>query len=372
MALTLRRWLAIFAIVVSAGGLVLLAVPPFRSAALMGVEYLRLVGPTDVRFCVCGPDVETSIETPRGLTLPLSVYRSSGRETRGTVVLVHGNLPSGRRHPLYRVLGEKLSDRGFRVAAPDLGGFGDSENPFTLEGDPGYEFADDVRAVVRHVGGDRSERGRDGSELLILIGHSMGATPSLRVGLAEPGVAGIVAIGPPRRVRERMRSPEDRSYFWERAKRTHAVVYGTGFPSWFTKEDWLPVKLREALENLRPALQDPGHVPVLFLDGSLEMPADLTYLREFAEGLAPPVEHRTISGSDHYANVGNVGSVVLYDASAVGETIDSIVEWTETSVVPQLIAPRPWPPTPSRGGRGDGRTSRTRSVRDVAGAVSSG
>lgn len=334
MALTFRRWLAISAIVVSVGGLVLLAVPPFRSAALMGVEYLRLVGPSDVRFCLCGPDAETSIETSRGLTLPLSVYRSPGRETRGTVVLVHGNLPSGRRHPLYRVLGEQLSNRGFRVAAPDLGGFGDSENPFTLNSHPGYAFADDVRAVVSHVMGDRSRRDGAGSDLLILIGHSMGATPSLRVGLAEPEVTGIVAIGPPRRVRERMRSPEDRSYFWERAKRTHRRVYGTSFPPWFTEEDWVPVKLREALESLTPALQNPGHVPVLFLDGGLEMRADLAYLQEFAEGLAPPVEHRTIPGSDHYANVGNVGRVVLYDASAVGETVDSIVKWIETSVAP--------------------------------------
>lgn len=330
-----RRWLIGAGAAAALIAVVVLFVPPVRSAAAGGLRYLHRVGPADARICLCRPDAEAEVTTSRGLALPVSLYRPPEGETRGTIVLVHGNTPSGRQHPFYRVLGARLSDRGFTVAAPDLGGFGGSENPFELEDEPGYLFSDDVRAVTRSFReGDPRGAARSGSETLLLVGHSMGATPALRVGLTESAVDGVVAIGPPRRNRERMASRDDRSYFWNRAQRTHAEVYGSAYPDWFTEEEWLSVKMREAMENLLPLLRKRGHAPVLFMDGSLENSADLRYLEEYVAGLAPPVTHHRVVGSDHYANVEGAGDVALYDDRAVGETVDVIADWVRTSVVP--------------------------------------
>jgi len=274
------------------------------------------------------------VTTSRGLRLPVSVYRSAVSPARGRIVLLHGNTPLGRAHPLYRVLGTKLSERGFTVLAPDLGGFGDSENPFAIANDPGYRFSNDVRAVIDYLESDVRETAGD-DDSLVIVGHSMGAIPALRVGLlSDLGVAGVVAVGPPRRVRERMESKSDRSYFWTRAKRTQLRVYGSPFPDWFSKDDWLSTKLREALEHFLPALRRSGHVPVLFVDGGLEPKEVLEYLERYVTRLEPPVSHERIDGSDHYANVRrkSLGRFVLYDAAAVSETVDAIDDWFDAVV----------------------------------------
>lgn len=332
----LKRWLIGAGIVVGLCVLVVIAIPSLRSVAVTGVDYVRRVGPTDLRVCLCRPDAESSITTPRGLPLPVSIYGSAEGEARGAVVLVHGNTPAGRTLPLYRVLAQKLSDHGFAVVVPDLGGFGDSGNPFALEENRGYRFAADLRAVAAFVRDEMLGPSNRKPSRLMLIGHSMGATPALRVGLTEPGVRGVVAIGPPRRVRERMASAEDRSYFWNRAKRTHSEVYGSGYPAWFTREDWLPVKMREALETVSPLLKEEGHDPVLFLDGGLVSDEDLKYLERFVAGLTPPVAHHTVSGSNHYVNVGNFEDLMLYDAGAVGETVDMILRWFDAELISRL------------------------------------
>lgn len=304
---------------------------PVRTEIVHLVDYIRRVGPADARICTCQPDGKDSVITSRNLTLPISIYRASESAHRGNIILVHGNTPLGRRHPFYRVLGRKLSQRGFTVLAPDLAGFGESDNPFSITEEPGYRFSDDVRAVVDSVISEPSLPGEGGT--LILVGHSMGAVPTLRVGLSVSGISGVAAIGPPRRIRERMELESHRSYFWNRAKATHRKVYGRSFPNWFSKEAWHSAKLREAMENFLPALKDPGHVPVLFVDGSLEPKSDLGYLRQFVEKLAPPISHVRIAGSDHYANVrrNSLGWFVLYDDQAVEKTVDVIERWIASS-----------------------------------------
>lgn len=310
-------------------------VVPARTTVNQAVDYVRKVGITGARICTCRPDVEDSVTTSRGLQISISIYRSSAPVARGRIILVHGNTPIGRNHPLYRVLGTKLSQRGFRVVAPDLAGFGDSENPFAISRDPGYRFSNDLQAVIDYLATD-VEDPMDNGGRLVIVGHSMGAVPALRVGLSDVGVAGVVAVGPPRLVRERMESKRDRSYFWNRAKRTQVRVYGTPFPDWFSKEDWRSTKLREAMEHFLPALQEPDHVPVLFVDGGREQKKVLEYLERYVSKLNPPVSHNRIAGSDHYANVKrkSIGGFVLYDAIAVKKTVDAIDNWFDAMVSP--------------------------------------
>lgn len=84
----------------------------------------------------------------------------------------------------YRHLSPALVDAGFRVAAMDLRGHGDSDATFTAYDDEAA--AADVLALVEHLGGPA-----------ILVGNSMGAGAVTLVAAQRPDLAGgLVLIGP--------------------------------------------------------------------------------------------------------------------------------------------------------------------------------
>ena len=78
-------------------------------------------------------------------------YLEAGPEDGVPVVLVHGNLSTGRFYE--RVLAGLGG--GYRVIAPDMRGFGDSE-PLPLDATRGLgDWADDLRSLVEALGLDR-------------------------------------------------------------------------------------------------------------------------------------------------------------------------------------------------------------------------
>lgn len=84
----------------------------------------------------------------------------------------------------YRHLVPALVAAGFRVAAMDLRGHGDSDATFTAHDDEAA--ASDVLALVEHLGGPA-----------ILVGNSMGAGAVTLVAAQRPDLAtGLVLIGP--------------------------------------------------------------------------------------------------------------------------------------------------------------------------------
>ncbi len=117
----------------------------------------------------------------------LFLTRSQGRigyEVDGhgpLVVLVPG---MGDLRSAYRFLGPALVAEGFRVAAVDLRGHGDSDTTFESYGDA--ETLSDVVALIEELGGPA-----------VVVGNSLGAGSAVMVAAKRPElVSGLVLVGP--------------------------------------------------------------------------------------------------------------------------------------------------------------------------------
>ena len=98
------------------------------------------------------------------------------------VVLVPG---MGDLRSTYRLVADELRASGYRVAATDLRGHGDSDATFDEYGD--VATAGDVLALVEHLAGGPA----------VLVGNSMGAGAAAHAAAERPDlVAGLVLIGP--------------------------------------------------------------------------------------------------------------------------------------------------------------------------------
>jgi pimeloyl-ACP methyl ester carboxylesterase len=109
-------------------------------------------------------------------------YLESGPEDGEPVVLVHGNLSTGR---FYEHLMPRLPER-YRVIAPDMRGFGDSQ-PVPLDATGGLrDWAEDIRTVVEQLGVDRPPH---------LVGWSTGGAAIASYAMAHP-VASLTFVDP--------------------------------------------------------------------------------------------------------------------------------------------------------------------------------
>lgn len=100
------------------------------------------------------------------------------------VVLVPG---MGDLRSTWRELVGPLTGAGYRVAAFDLRGHGESDMTFTEHGD--VVTAGDLLAVIEHLGGPA-----------VVIGSSMGTSAAAWAAAEQPGlVAGLVLVSPMRR-----------------------------------------------------------------------------------------------------------------------------------------------------------------------------
>lgn len=97
------------------------------------------------------------------------------------VVLVPG---MGDLRSAYRFLAPALQDAGYRVAATDLRGHGDSDTSFASYGD--VETASDIVALIEELGGPA-----------VVVGNSMGAGAAVYAGAERPAlIDGLVLVGP--------------------------------------------------------------------------------------------------------------------------------------------------------------------------------
>ncbi len=84
----------------------------------------------------------------------------------------------------YRYLGPALVAEGFRVAAVDLRGHGDSDTTFESYGDA--DTSSDLVALIEELGGPT-----------VLVGNSMGAGSAVMTAAERPElVSGLVLLGP--------------------------------------------------------------------------------------------------------------------------------------------------------------------------------
>jgi len=273
--------------------------------------------------CRCAGGRAVEIVRPDGIRLAGSIDRPPPSAHRQRAILMlHGNTPAGKRLGIYRVLSRGLADRGFVVLSVDFAGFGESEDAFRL-GSRGAVNQDlDARAALRYL---MTLDG--GTESLDVVCHSMGCNAGFSVGLAEPAVRAIVAIGPPRRNPERFQDPADNEYFWQRARQTRQWVLETDFPAWYTKEIWLEDRLARNLERHLEILSRSPHKPVLLMDGELESEADRAYLRDYFERMAEPKTYVTVPRSNHYGNTVSGLGLALYDREVIARTVDEIARF---------------------------------------------
>lgn len=299
------------------------------SASHHVITFSRKASPLDVRLCRCSPDEDLTFRNSDGLAVAASLWGLGDGAERPGIVLLHGNTPQGRKLPLYRVLAGKLSAKGFLVLTIDFAGSGESEDPFTLGTIEALDRGKDVQAAIDYLKTlDELDAGR-----IYLVGHSGGAGQAFGVGITNPDVDGIVAIGPPRRVAERALDPDDREYFWERAKRSRREVQDSEFPSWYTKEIWEGRTLDADIAKYLPYFSSEGHKPLLLIDGELESKEDLEFLRNYFQSIGEPKQYVTIADSDHYANTTRFEWLTAYDRTAVRDTVNAIDAWAASQTV---------------------------------------
>lgn len=325
----LAGWIAIV-LISGLVGLGAILAHRYRWELRWNLARLESTNPLDLRVGVFSPDREVEIYRNETLRLAGREYEPAGG-WKATVLLLHGRTSKGSNLAFYRVLARRLADLGYFVVASDFAGFGRSGDPFSDPYVAGSSGDYDVRAWLGHLTSDLLLS----SKPLFIVAHSAGASSGLPIGLTEGLVRGIVAIGPSRDVIKDLSDPEQADYWWSRNQATHREVYGREFPDWYSKERWLSealgvgsaVGLKRPMEVFLPQLQDPGHHPVLLIDGERELEEDKLYLQAYYEAMVEPKDYHTLSGADHYSNVAHVGSWAIYDRRVVDETVSVIDEW---------------------------------------------
>jgi pimeloyl-ACP methyl ester carboxylesterase len=199
------------------------------------------------------------------------------------VVLAHG---MGDSRAAYRFVVPELVAAGYRVAATDLRGAGDSDTGFA-----GYtrtDIAGDLVALIRHLGGPA-----------VLVGHSIsGGATTIAAATAPELVSGIVELAPFTREQSvRFADLRVRRYRQGMSRLLGAALFGSvtqwlsyldvAYPGprpadWADQRDRIAAKLREpgrmtVLQKMgRSAPADAGaylgtvRCPALIIEGSLD------------------------------------------------------------------------------------------------------
>lgn len=266
--------------------------------------------------------VENRIIRPDGLAISTHLYKpSSGQTPYPAFLLLHGNYPAGQSYPLYKVLARELADSDFVVMTIDFAGYGKSEDPFASGPDTDLTFLSETRAALDHL---RRLPFVDPNRIG-LIGHSMGADPTLQVGLSEEEISSMVLIGPPRRVQERFHSPADTGFFWYWANKVRKERYGVeGFPDWYSRDRWRNDILARDMMHLLPVLDRGVHRPLLFIDGELEPLPDRRFLADYVRRCGVPRDYITLGKTDHDCNVRIQNGSIYYDPVVMEELVAAI------------------------------------------------
>lgn len=340
------------------------------------VQTLLRSGPANLAVAYERGDASIAF-TAGGLRLAGDLYRPQGNGPHPGLVLAHGSSPWGRKLGLYRVLARKLAERGYVVAAIDLRGYGDSEDPPAPLTVVGMDSRPDISAAVSYLLG---LPGVD-PQRIYAVGHSFGAGVVMSAAAGDPRIRKVVAIGPPRRTLDRARADilplRDRYSHDRRLAELAAPEVFRAFLDTY------------AIDHLMAYYADPGHVPLFLLDGTLEDREDRRFLADYFAELAEPKRHWTVTGTAHYLNtVGFWGSpLVLYDRKLMNAVADEIDAWLRspqqpsggpsgTEAQPPVSPGSKAPPAPVRAFRtppaGTGRRRREQNPRTGPGTSAPG
>jgi pimeloyl-ACP methyl ester carboxylesterase len=158
---------------------------------------------------------------------------------------------------------------------------------------------------------------------LYIIGHSGGADVAITAGIEDVRISKIVALSPSRRVQERMgiQNGSEIAYYQRRAMRYMELSQLVSVEVLLARTQALP------LENHLAYFSEDGHKPLLLIDGTLESEEDRLFLQQSCDAMVQPKRCITLAGVDHYTNVANWGSVVIYERGPMEQLVSSIDEW---------------------------------------------
>lgn len=256
----------------------------------------------------------------KGLTIVGTLYEpvlDAGE--RPGVLLLHGSTPEGKKLGLYRILGRRLSEKGYFVLNIDQRAYGDSAGPTEIVAFEDLNPLEDAKKAIDYL---ISIQGVAADQIFV-IGHSGGADVAITVAIEDSRIKKIVAIGPSRRVIERSGAGDapEQEYFLRRNMRYMGL--STPIPD----KVLLQRDLTLPLENHLDYFSRPGHKPLLLIDGELEDQADRLFLGEIFDLLVEPKDYITLTDADHYANVANFGSLVVFDQRVVETLVNAIDDW---------------------------------------------
>jgi len=269
------------------------------------VDVVRRIGPGNISIRYDSGGQRVSFLSD-GLNIVGDLRQAGHGDARPGIVLLHGSSPWGRRLALYRLLAGELCSRGYVVLTIDVRGFGESDDPVSLTD---LQALDGSRDVIRAINFLSSSSHVD-ADRISLVGHSMGGGLAIKAGIGDTRVRKIIAIGPPRRVRERI----DQELSDWRSRFSHDRRFDRQVP----------------LDVVRRLLLSSEDHPAIFLiDGEWEDPRDQWYLSGFYEQIQGPKRYVTMKGTGHYlSTAGFFGCpIVLYDARILRKTVDEIDAW---------------------------------------------
>ena len=291
------------------------------------------------------------------VTAPPETAPPAGPAGRAAVVLVPGPGSSdrdGTRHgvPIFRQLAGALADSGVVVARYDRRGTGQSGG--RAESAMLEDYADDVRAMVRHL----QRRDDVDDDRVVVIGHGEGGWIGLLATRREGRVAALVLIAAPaitgeelvleqqQTALDRLQAPDtERQERTELQIRINRAVLGDG--EW----DGVPEPLRETADTpwFRSFLAfDPADTvrrirqPLLIIQGALDQEM-LPHHAERLETIAgsrtrsgATVERVQLDGINHLLTPAETGSVEEYATLAQPQVtpavVEAILDWIDRAV----------------------------------------
>jgi len=253
-----------------------------------------------------------------GLKIAGTLFYASKENVPG-VIFLHGSSVAGRKLAFCLLLCRGLAERGFHVLSMDMRGFGESEDPQLIDEADSWQSKGDVSKAVDFL----VENATVDTSALFIVGHSAGANQAIIAGIYDNRLKKIVAIGPSRRIQERILSEqaENREYFIERFARDRKL---TASLSW---ETYRQISINAMIDTYVPYFQTENHKPLFLIDGSLEEQADLQFLRNIYQELLPPKQYFTIEGSNHYSNTKALGPFIFYHKQIFNILVDKIAGW---------------------------------------------
>ena len=253
-----------------------------------------------------------------GVKIAATLFNASKENAPG-VIFLHGSSVAGRKLAFCMLLSRGLAERGFHVLSMDMRGFGESEDPQLIDDADSWQSKGDVSKAVDFL----LKNATVDTSALFIVGHSAGANQAIIAGIHDNRLKKIVAIGPSRRVKERVLSDQakNREYFIERFARDRKLAASL---SW---ETYRQISINAMMDTYVPYFQTENHKPLFLIDGSLEDQADLQFLRNIYQELLPPKQYQTVKGSNHYSNTKALGPFIFYHKQIFDVLVDKIAQW---------------------------------------------